>query len=172
MYRPARRGHPLDGQAGQVRNQDSESLKIARRHDHKSRDQDTTRHAGHVRHDNCARATKTWPLTVPVIEAALYPLRLPCLRLGREPRPPLDWDRIGVVFQSLVEGFWMRGKVDPESARLGTLHELTTLGPGYDGFTQAMLTDLARRLAVNCWPTTRARREAALESWSPKSLND
>jgi hypothetical protein len=32
-------------------------------HDHKSRDQDTTRHAGHVRHENCARATKTWPLT-------------------------------------------------------------------------------------------------------------
>ena len=30
MHRPARRGHPLDGQAGQVRNQDSNSLKIAR----------------------------------------------------------------------------------------------------------------------------------------------
>jgi hypothetical protein len=64
-----------------------------------------------------------------VIEAALYPLRLPRLRLGREPRPPFDWDRIGVVLQALVEGFWMRGKVDPESARLGTLHELTKLGP-------------------------------------------
>ncbi len=30
MHRPARRGHALDGQAGQVRNQDGESLKIAR----------------------------------------------------------------------------------------------------------------------------------------------
>jgi hypothetical protein len=30
MYRLARRGHTLDGQVGQVRKQDGESLKIAR----------------------------------------------------------------------------------------------------------------------------------------------
>jgi hypothetical protein len=33
------------------------------RHDHKSRDQDTTRHAGHLHHQKWARATKTWPVT-------------------------------------------------------------------------------------------------------------
>ena len=46
-------------------------------------------------------------------------------QLGREPRPPFDWDRIGVVLQSLVEGFWMRGKVDPES-----VPSSTEAGPG------------------------------------------
>ena len=29
-HRPARKGHPLDGQAGQMRDQDGKSLKIAR----------------------------------------------------------------------------------------------------------------------------------------------
>jgi AcrR family transcriptional regulator len=32
---------------------------------------------------------------------------------GREPRPPLDWDRIGVILQALLEGFTLRHKVDP-----------------------------------------------------------
>jgi AcrR family transcriptional regulator len=32
---------------------------------------------------------------------------------GREPRPPLDWDRIGAMLQSLLEGFTLRYKVDP-----------------------------------------------------------
>jgi hypothetical protein len=32
-------------------------------HDDKCRGQDTTRHAGHLRHGKCARATVTWPLT-------------------------------------------------------------------------------------------------------------
>lgn len=32
---------------------------------------------------------------------------------GREPRPPLDWDRIGELLQSLIEGFTLRYKVDP-----------------------------------------------------------
>jgi hypothetical protein len=30
MHRPARRGHALDGQPGQVRNKNGDSLKIAR----------------------------------------------------------------------------------------------------------------------------------------------
>jgi AcrR family transcriptional regulator len=38
--------------------------------------------------------------------------------LGREPRPPLTWERIGVVLQGLVEGFGFRAKVDAESLRL------------------------------------------------------
>jgi hypothetical protein len=32
---------------------------------------------------------------------------------GREPRPPLDWDRIGVILQALIEGFTLRHRVDP-----------------------------------------------------------
>ena len=32
---------------------------------------------------------------------------------GREPRPPLDWDRIGAILQALIEGFTLRSKVDP-----------------------------------------------------------
>jgi len=35
-------------------------------------------------------------------------------RLGREPRPPLDWPQIGAALQALVEGFGFRAKVDPE----------------------------------------------------------
>lgn len=34
---------------------------------------------------------------------------------GREPRPPLDWDQIGVVLQGLIDGLGMRGKIDPEA---------------------------------------------------------
>jgi len=34
---------------------------------------------------------------------------------GREPRPPLDWDRIGAILQALVEGFTLRSKVDPSA---------------------------------------------------------
>jgi AcrR family transcriptional regulator len=33
-------------------------------------------------------------------------------RAGREPRPPLSWEQIGVALQALVEGFGLRGKVD------------------------------------------------------------
>jgi AcrR family transcriptional regulator len=36
-------------------------------------------------------------------------------QLDREPRPPFDWDRIGVVLQGLIEGLGMRYKVDPAS---------------------------------------------------------
>jgi len=32
---------------------------------------------------------------------------------GREPRPPLDWDRIGAILQALIEGFTLRYKADP-----------------------------------------------------------
>jgi AcrR family transcriptional regulator len=35
---------------------------------------------------------------------------------GREPRPPLDWDRIGAILQALLEGFTLRRKVDPSAA--------------------------------------------------------
>jgi AcrR family transcriptional regulator len=34
---------------------------------------------------------------------------------GREPRPPLDWDRIGAIIQALIEGFTLRYKVDPSA---------------------------------------------------------
>lgn len=34
---------------------------------------------------------------------------------GREPRPPLDWDQIGVVLQGLIDGLGMRGKIDPDA---------------------------------------------------------
>jgi len=36
-------------------------------------------------------------------------------RRGREPRPPFDRDRIGVVLQGLAEGFGLRHKIDPAS---------------------------------------------------------
>jgi len=35
---------------------------------------------------------------------------------GREPRPPLDWDRIGTILQGLIEGLGLRHKVDPIAA--------------------------------------------------------
>ena len=35
---------------------------------------------------------------------------------GREPRPPLDWDRIGAILQGLVEGLGLRYKIDPIGA--------------------------------------------------------
>jgi AcrR family transcriptional regulator len=34
---------------------------------------------------------------------------------GREPRPPLDWDRIGKILQAMIEGFTLRHKVDPDA---------------------------------------------------------
>jgi AcrR family transcriptional regulator len=36
-------------------------------------------------------------------------------KYGREPRPPHDWDGIGVILQALLEGFTLRHKVDPEA---------------------------------------------------------
>jgi AcrR family transcriptional regulator len=33
----------------------------------------------------------------------------------REPRPPLDWDRIGAILQALIEGFTLRSKADPSA---------------------------------------------------------
>jgi AcrR family transcriptional regulator len=46
-------------------------------------------------------------------------------RRGREPRPPLDWDRIGVILQALIEGFTLRHKVDPASAPYSSESELS-----------------------------------------------
>jgi AcrR family transcriptional regulator len=43
---------------------------------------------------------------------------------GREPRPPLDWDRIGAILQALVEGFTLRSKVDPSAVPPSTGTEL------------------------------------------------
>jgi AcrR family transcriptional regulator len=34
---------------------------------------------------------------------------------GREPRPPLDWNQIGVILQGLIEGLGMRRKIDPDA---------------------------------------------------------
>jgi AcrR family transcriptional regulator len=34
---------------------------------------------------------------------------------GREPRPPLDWDRIGAMLQGMIEGLGLRHKIDPEA---------------------------------------------------------
>lgn len=45
---------------------------------------------------------------------------------GREPRPPLDWDRIGAILQALVEGFTLRCKVDPTAVPYSTE---SNLGP-------------------------------------------
>jgi AcrR family transcriptional regulator len=44
---------------------------------------------------------------------------------GREPRPPLDWDRIGSILQALIEGFTMRHKIDPAA---GVLSSESVLG--------------------------------------------
>jgi AcrR family transcriptional regulator len=43
---------------------------------------------------------------------------------GREPRPPLDWDRIGAILQALIEGATMRHKIDPEAGVLSSESDL------------------------------------------------
>src|SRR5690348_9100421 len=43
---------------------------------------------------------------------------------GREPRPPLDWDRIGAILQALVEGFTLRHKADPAAVPPSSKSEL------------------------------------------------
>lgn len=44
---------------------------------------------------------------------------------GREPRPPLDWDRIGAMLQALLEGFTLRHKVDPAAVPLSSEPDLS-----------------------------------------------
>lgn len=44
---------------------------------------------------------------------------------GREPRPPLDWDRIGAMLQALIEGFTLRYKVDPTAVPLSSESDLS-----------------------------------------------
>jgi AcrR family transcriptional regulator len=44
---------------------------------------------------------------------------------GREPCPPLDWDGIGKLLQSLLEGFTLRHKVDPTAVPLSSKSELS-----------------------------------------------
>ena len=46
-------------------------------------------------------------------------------RRGREPRLPLDWDRIGAMLQALIEGFTLRHRVDPAA---GTQSSESDLG--------------------------------------------
>jgi hypothetical protein len=61
-------------------------------------------------------------------------------QLGREPRPPFDWERIGVVLQGLIEGLGMRGKIDPESVLPSS-----EAGPGiYATVVAAVLAVLTR----------------------------
>jgi AcrR family transcriptional regulator len=43
---------------------------------------------------------------------------------GREPRPPLDWDRIGAILQALLEGFTLRRKVDPAAVSYSSESDL------------------------------------------------
>ncbi len=43
---------------------------------------------------------------------------------GREPRPPLNWDRIGVMLQALVEGFTLRQRIDPDAVPYSSESEL------------------------------------------------
>jgi AcrR family transcriptional regulator len=43
---------------------------------------------------------------------------------GREPRPPLDWDRIGAILQALLEGFTLRHKADPAAVPLSSESDL------------------------------------------------
>jgi AcrR family transcriptional regulator len=56
---------------------------------------------------------------------------------GREPRPPLDWDHIGVILQGLVEGLGLRHKIDP-----------TTIQPTDDATPGLYATAVAAILAV------------------------
>jgi AcrR family transcriptional regulator len=42
---------------------------------------------------------------------------------GREPRPPFDWDHVGVVLQALVEGLGMRYKIDPTAVPMSSESE-------------------------------------------------
>jgi AcrR family transcriptional regulator len=59
---------------------------------------------------------------------------------GREPRPPLDWDRIGAILQALIEGFTLRHKVDPAA---GVLTSESDLG-GYATAVAAVLAVVTR----------------------------
>jgi AcrR family transcriptional regulator len=43
---------------------------------------------------------------------------------GREPRHPLDWDRIGAILQALLEGFTLRHKADPAAVPLSSESDL------------------------------------------------
>jgi AcrR family transcriptional regulator len=43
---------------------------------------------------------------------------------GREPRPPLDWERIGAILQALIEGFTLRHKVDPTAGARSSKSDL------------------------------------------------
>jgi len=49
---------------------------------------------------------------------------------GREPRPPLDWDRIGAILQALLEGFTLRHKVDPVAAPYSSESDLGPYATG------------------------------------------
>jgi len=39
---------------------------------------------------------------------------------NREPRPPLDWDRIGAILQGVVEGLGLRYKIDSAAVPMST----------------------------------------------------
>jgi AcrR family transcriptional regulator len=64
--------------------------------------------------------------------------------IGREPRPPFDWDRIGLVLQGLIEGLGMRAKVDPSAVSLPS-----EAGTGlYAIAAAAVLTVLTRQIGA------------------------
>jgi AcrR family transcriptional regulator len=59
---------------------------------------------------------------------------------GREPRPPFDWDRVGVVLQGVIEGFGIRYKVDPDA-----VPQSTDSDPGLYATTVAALLAVLTR---------------------------
>jgi AcrR family transcriptional regulator len=66
-------------------------------------------------------------------------------KLRREPRPPLDWDRIGTILQSLLEGFALRYKVDS-----GAVPQSSESDPGFYAIaTAAMLAVITRPVGDN-----------------------
>jgi AcrR family transcriptional regulator len=64
-------------------------------------------------------------------------------RGGRVPRPPLDWDQIGVMLQALLEGVTLRHKVDPAAVPLSSE---SALGP-YATAVAAVLAVVTRPAA-------------------------
>jgi AcrR family transcriptional regulator len=82
---------------------------------------------------------------------------------GREPRPPLDWDRIGAILQALVEGFTLRSKVDPDAVPPSSESELGL----YATAVAAVLAVVTRPVGDNARVSEAI--QALLEATSPAS---
>ena len=66
-------------------------------------------------------------------------------RRGREPCPPLDWERIGVILQALVEGLGLRYKIDPTAVPKSSESQLGL----YATTVAALLAVLTRPIGEN-----------------------